>query len=276
MIINFTNSQLTGFREVIFETSGLWFGDDKLPILSNRLKQRMKECGVGDPEEYSAILKDPNDRAELMKLINLVTTNETYFYRCEAQMNRFCSEIVEELIRRKTAAGERKIRIWSAGCSSGEEPYSISICLNEVITFRQIWDLYIYATDISTEVLATALEAKYRQRSIAQMPRHLLKKYFVEQDGLFVLNERIKKIVDFEYLNLVDAAYGQDFDVIFCRNVLIYFRDDTKAEILKKFYKSLNPGGYLFLGPAEMIRGLAAGFRMKVFKDAVVFQKEPE
>ncbi|MFH1539495.1 MAG: CheR family methyltransferase [bacterium] len=275
-MINFFGSQLERFRDVVFETSGLWFSDEKLPILSNRLQQRMKACGISDPLKYMDMLSSPDDRAELANLINLVTTNETYFYRCEAQMNRFCHDVLGEIVKTKTAKNERKLRIWSAGCSTGEEPYTISICINENLPFHRIWDIYVYATDISTQVLANAFEARYKGRSVAQLPMELLKKYFDEKEGYYLVKDSVKRYVDFEYMNLLDAVYEKDFDVIFCRNVLIYFRDETKADILKKFHDSLVEGGYLFLGPSEMVRGLVDGFRMKVFKDAVVFQKEPE
>ncbi|MEW5946900.1 MAG: protein-glutamate O-methyltransferase CheR [bacterium] len=274
-MIDISASLLARFRDFIYGACGLWFGDTKIAILSNRLKMRMKARGVHDPDAYYSMISNPDDKAELELLINLITTNETYFYRCETQMATLAAKVIPEIAKKKLAADDRRIRIWSAGCSTGEEPYSIAICLQESLPFRRLWDVRIYATDISTEVLMKAMEARYNRRAVAGMPEELLKRYFAEADGCYSLRGTIKNVVDFEYLNLVDAVYETGFDLIFCRNVLIYFRDETKTQILEKFYNSLVDGGYLFLGPSEMVRGLAKGFKMLVMKDSVVFRKEP-
>ena len=274
-MINISDTQLQRFRDFIFNTCGLWFSDSKVIILANRLKIRMKALKITDPNRYFSIISNPDDKAELEILINLITTNETYFYRCESQMETFSRTVLPEIVREKVTKNERRLRIWSAGCSTGEEPYTIAICLQEAIPFHKIWDICIYATDISTEVLGKACEAKYAQRAVSRVPQDILKKYFAVKDGYHTLQDGTKSLVDFEYMNLVDSIYEIGFDVIFCRNVLIYFRDETKSQILERFYDSLADGGYLFLGPSEMVRGLVAGFRMILMKDAVVFRKEP-
>jgi chemotaxis protein methyltransferase CheR len=183
--------------------------------------------------------------------------------------------VLPRIIDRKVAAGDRTLRIWSAGCSTGEEPYTIAICVYETLPFHAIWDINIYATDISTEVLTRAYEGKYNHRAVEHMPKDLLAKYFSEKDGFFYINNAVKKDIEFEYANLVDAYYESDFDIIFCRNVLIYFRDDTKRDILNRFHGSLKDDGWMFLGPTEMVRGLCDGFKMTGLKDSVAFQKLP-
>jgi chemotaxis protein methyltransferase CheR len=270
-----TDKQLLRFRDFIYENLGLWFGDSKLPVLQNRLRIRMGKLGV-DADKYYALIRSEDDRAEIEKLINVITTNETYFYRCESQMDSFREIILPRMVEEKIAAGNRSLKIWSAGCSTGEEPYTLAMCIFETIPFHSIWDILIYATDLSTDVLNRALEGKYNKRAIERMPADFLKKYFdLRENGLYYVNNAIKKVVDFEYSNLVDAYYDTDYDIIFCRNVLIYFRDETKKMILNKFYDALKPGGYMFLGPTEMVRGLVDGFKLISLKDSVVFQKAP-
>ncbi|HOX28284.1 MAG TPA: protein-glutamate O-methyltransferase CheR [bacterium] len=272
---NISEKQLLKFRDLIFTNCGLWFGDSKLSILANRIRTRMKESGVSDPDEYLRLICSPDDRAEISTLINQVTTNETYFYRSESQIDSFKNIILPKLMEKKVAANDRRIRIWSAGCSSGEEPYTLAICILETIPFHSIWNIEIYATDISTEVLNKASEGRYSRRAIEKLPKEYLAKYFVERDGFHIINNTVKKMVEFDYANLIDAYYESDFDIIFCRNVLIYFKDETKKDIINKFWGSLVDDGYLFLGPTEMIRGLVEGFKMVTLKDSVVFQKQP-
>lgn len=268
-------SHILKIRDVIFNACGLWFNESKLPILSNRIKTRLKESGIHDPGKYLEVLASEDDRSEISTLINLVTTNETYFYRSSSQMDSFRNIIVPKITEKKVAENNRSLRVWSAGCSTGEEPYTIAMCILESIKFHSIWNFEILATDISTEVLARALQGIYSKRSVENLPEEFLQKYFIPNDGCFAIRDSLKKYVEFEYANLTDAYFETDFDIIFCRNVMIYFKDETKAEILNKFYGSLKDGGYLFLGPTEMIRGLVDGFKMITLKDSVAFQKVP-
>jgi chemotaxis protein methyltransferase CheR len=270
-----SEQQLVRFRDLIFNNCGLWFGNSKLPILGNRIKTRLKESGIRDPEKYFETISSDDDRAELSKLINMITTNETYFWRAEAQMDSFRDIILPKLSEKKIAKNKRKLRIWSAGCSTGEEPYTLAICVLETIPFHSIWDIEIYSTDISTEVLNKAMEGCYDKRAVERLPKEYLKKYFIERNGRYIVGNAVRKLVEFEYANLADTYYERNFDVIFCRNVLIYFKDESKKEILARLNDSLNPGGYLFLGPTEMIRGLADGYEMITLKDCVAFQKQP-
>lgn len=270
-----SDSQLLRIRDYIFESSGLWFGDSKLPVLANRIKMRFKAMDMDDADRYLRIIASPDDRAEFEILINSITTNETYFYRCESQMDSFRQIVLPRIVDKKIAAGDRSLRIWSAGCSTGEEPYTLAVSIFETLQFHSIWDITVYATDISTEVLTRALEGKYGKRAVEKMPKDLLDKYFVLKDGVYYINNAVKKVVEFEYMNLTDAWFDSGYDIIFCRNVLIYFRDDTKRDLLNKFHDSLKDDGFLFLGPTEMIRGLAEGFKMVSLKDAVAFQKVP-
>lgn len=270
-----SESALLRIRDFIFESCGLWFGDTKLPVLQNRVKTRMKTIAVTDSGEYLKLIASQDNRAEFEALVNAITTNETYFYRCESQIDSLREIVLPKLIDKKVAEGDRSLKIWSAGCSTGEEPYTLAVCLYETLQFHTIWNVSIYATDISTEVLTRALEGKYNRRAIEHIPPDLLTKYFFEKDGYYYINNIVKKDVEFEYMNLSDGYYDGGFDIIFCRNVLIYFRDETKRDILNKFYDSLKPDGYLFLGPAEMVRGLCDGFKLVGLKDSVAFQKAP-
>ncbi len=275
MMQQLEQSQILKVRDVIFRACGLWFNESKLPILSNRINTRLKESGISDLGKYLLVIASEDDRSELSTLINLVTTNETYFYRSNSQMDSFRKIILPEITDKKVAQNNRNLNIWSAGCSTGEEPYTLAICVLETLKFHSIWDIEILATDISTEVLARAFQGIYSKRSVENLPEEYLQKYFTPSDGNYAIRESIKKYVEFEYSNLTDSYFQKDFDIIFCRNVMIYFRDETKADILNRFYDSLKDGGYLFLGPTEMIRGLTDGFKMITLKDSVAFQKVP-
>ncbi len=270
-----SEKQLVAFRDIIWKACGLWFGDSKLSILGNRIRSRMAETGICDPEQYRRAISSEDDRAELSTLINIVTTNETYFYRSESQIDCFRNFILPQLAEKKIAAGDRTMRIWSAGCSTGEEPYTIAMALMESIRFHSIWNFQIYATDISTAVLEKAMEGVYSKRAVERLPKELLDKYFTFKDGKYIINNVVKKMVEFDYANLFDSYYMAGFDIIFCRNVLIYFRDEDKKSILERFHASLVDDGWLFLGPTEMIRGLVDGFKLTPMKDCVIFQKQP-
>lgn len=272
-MILFKSDELKQLRDFIFNSCGIWFNDSKLTVMANRVRTRMQARNITKPNDYLVLISSPDDRAEIEGLINSITTNETYFFRYEAQFDIFLNVILPEIVKLKISENNRQLRIWSAGCSTGEEPYTIAMCVLEAVSFPKIWDIFLYATDISTDVLYKASDGKYSHSAIEKVPKRFLDKYFMDTNGEYVVNNKIKKMVLFEYSNLLDAIFEKDFDLIFCRNVLIYFNDETKTVILNKFYDSLKDNGYLFLGPSEMIRGLADGYKMMNLRDAIFFKK---
>lgn len=235
-------------RSIIYKESGIKLSDMKKALVQSRLLRRMRELGINYYEDYCTFLKEHYDE-EIENLINCITTNKTEFFR-EREHFSILQKIAEQELSHKN------INIWSAGCSTGEEAYSIAITLLES-SFSK--NFSILATDIDTRVLHTAQNGIYPIESVQTLDEHLLKKYFLKGkdafNGFVKVKDICKQKVVFQHLNLLDESYrlNKHFDIIFCRNVMIYFDKDVQAIVLKKFYDYLPKGGYLFLGYAESI-----------------------
>ena len=261
-------------RDAIYRRTGIWFTDASKYLLHKRLSPRARELNFESLQKYYYFLQyDPRAEAEFDEIYDLVTTNETYFFREPAQLNAFADEIIPDILSRKSVA---KIRIWSAGCSSGEEPYSIAILLQEAGLFgRAAFD--IFASDISQQVLVRARRGQYRETAFRVTDPALRDRYFSrEPDGSWRIRDQIRNRVSFGRLNLYDeprVALLGFVDVIFCRNVIIYFDDASKRTVINNFYQRLVDGGYLLLGHSESLISLSTQFRLKHLKNDMVYQK---
>lgn len=261
-------------RDAIYKRSGIYFADASKYLLQKRLSPRARGLNFDSFQKYFYFLQyDPRADAEYDQIFDLVTTNETYFFREPAQLAAFIEEIVPDLI---TAKAGRKIRIWSAGCSSGEEAYTIAMLLNERGYFDR-GNFEIFASDINQQVLAKARRGVYRENSFRATSAELRDKYFTrEQDGTWKINDSIRNRVSFGRLNLYDEArvslLGQ-LDLIFCRNVIIYFDDASKKVVISNFYNRLLEGGYLLLGHSESLISLSTQFKLRHLKNDMVYQK---
>jgi chemotaxis protein methyltransferase CheR len=205
--------------------------------------------------------------------MDVLTVNETYFFREQNQLMAFGEEILEEL--KAVNRNKRTLRIWSAGCSTGEEPYTIAMIINEKAAFSG-WDIEIHGSDINQRVLQTARRGVYRKNSFRTTEPYFLNKYFVEEDGAYRISDAVKKYVNFSYLNLLDpfkAKFLGRMDVIFCRNVLIYFDNASRRRVIDNFYDRLMDGGYLLLGHAESLINTSTAFTLKHLKHDMVYQK---
>ena len=260
-------------REAIYAKSGLWFADSSKYLIQKRLSPRARELSFDSFQMYFYFLQyDPRAQAEFDTIFDLVTTNETYFFREPAQLTAFIEEIVPELI----AKGGRKIRIWSAGCSSGEEAYTIAMLLEE----RNFFDkatFEIFASDINQQVLAKARKGSYRESAFRATPPETRERFFHrESDGMWRVNDAVRNRVSFGRLNLYDetrvSLLGQ-LDVVFCRNVIIYFDDSSKRVVVNNFYNRLLEGGYLLLGHSESLISLSTQFKLRHLKHDMVYQK---
>ncbi len=265
------------FRNLIYEKAGLYFETKKIYFVHKRLENRVLALNLPSYDEYLNRLKF-QDRSgeEMQNLINQLTTNETYFFREYNQMQVFVSDCLGEVRERKLKAGDRTLRIWSAGCSSGEEAYTLAILLLENLKDRLLWTFDIFGSDIDTEILRRAREASYNERSVKDVPPPLLAKYFQPVPGGFNLLPAVKSMVSFRHLNLFDAAQMRQIkgvDFIFCRNVLIYFDDMSRKAVVASFYDSLNPGGYIYLGHAESVSRINTAFAIKRMGGLIVHQK---
>jgi chemotaxis protein methyltransferase CheR len=261
-------------REAIYRRSGLWFSDSSKYLLQKRLSPRARELNFDTFQKYFYFLQyDPRAESEFETIFDLVTTNETYFFREPAQLQAFTDEIVPELIGK---ARGRKIRIWSAGCSSGEEPYTIAMLLDD----RRYYDraaFEIFASDINQTVLAKARRGKYRENSFRATSPAMRDKYFHrEPDGSWRIHDAVRNRVSFGRLNLYDTARVAllgVLDVIFCRNVIIYFDEGAKRAVIGSFHERLGEGGYLLLGHSESLMSLSTQFKLRHLTHDMVYQK---
>jgi chemotaxis protein methyltransferase CheR len=230
-------------------------------------------------DEYFKLLSNGfTSRAELRYFFDTITINETFFFRNTGQLDAMVQKIIPEIIQNNINVGRKKIRIWSAACSSGEEAYSIGIMLNEFIRpkFPDI-SFEIIGTDINQSVLDTAVRGIYGDYAIRNISLQYLKKYFKIVDGLYELNMDIKTMVTFKYANLFDnndMISMSNFDLIFCANVLIYFDTNSKIKVVNQLYRALNRGGYLFIGFSETLHGISKAFSVVSFPKTVGYKKE--
>ncbi len=270
--IPLVDSTFKEIRDYIYEKSGIYIADNKKYLIENRLSGILKEKGLNSFEEYLELLRVRAGPAELNRLFDAITTNETYFFREAEQFYVLSDNILPKLMAQKRSS--KNVRIWSAACSTGEEPYTISIILMEkMLNPRQI---EICASDISEGVIDSAKRAVYNSYSVRNIPEAYLKKYFLNSDRSYALKPSVKNTVRFMSVNLVDDKKLRAFrgmDVIFCRNVLIYFDNKAKQKAVSNIYNSLNPGGYLFIGSSESLHNVTRAFRPNVINKVIAYQK---
>lgn len=270
--IKIKDDEFVELKDIIYKNAAIAFADSKKYLIENRLSKRLQELNFSSFKDYIYYLKyDPKKRDEMEILMNQVTINETYFLRERAQMDHMIKTVIPDLI----AKGKRSIRIWSAACSSGEEPYSMAILLNEAGLFGKA-SIEILATDINTEVLDIAQKGQYRTISFRGVPPAIQQKYF-EKDGFtFKLDPNIMNKVKFFQGNLSSPMLGAKvgrLDIIFCRNVLIYFDIPGKIKVIDLFHKSLGVPGALYLGHSETLNKISESFKMENFGGGIIYRK---
>lgn len=274
-----TDEEFAQLSAFIYEKTGISIPDKRKYLLENRLGSRLKELGLNSFKEYYDFLRlDRNKTLEMDKLCEKVTTNETSFYRDIRQLNIFQNDILKEFIKAQEAAGRKEIFIWSAGCSSGEEPYTLAIMINEVLGMSVIgWNIRITANDLSPAMLAKAREGLYTEYALRTTPKGIVAKYFDKEGEDYRIKSRVKKLINFGPINLSDAAALKRVPkshIVFCRNVIIYFDDPMKQGVISAFYDNLVPGGYLFLGHSESIHKLSTAFKPVLKPGGMCYRKE--
>ncbi len=266
-------------RDFVYSKTGIYFPEKKKYLIEGRLAKRLQLLNIARFEDYIHLLKYGQQReSEFELLCNTVTINETSFFRNEAQMNAFQQKLAVEIINAKKTFGKQILRIWSAACSSGEEPYTLAILYLEYLKPRYPdLQIEIIGTDINTAVVEMARVAEYSHYAIRSLPEPYVKKYFNNYNGLYRLRTEVKELVRFEYNNLIDHQSMRQmahFDFIFCSNVLIYFDLKAKIQVVGDLYDSLNRGGYLFIGSSEMLHKISSAFKLVSFPKATVYKKE--
>ncbi len=249
----FTRDDFDYLRKIVTDTTGILADDDKYSMFYSRLARRVRKLGLKNFSEYRSYLNS-NRGSESIELVNSVTTNLTAFFRENHHFDFIKDTIVPELKLR----GTKKIRIWSAGCSTGEEPYSIAITLAEAIPDYKNWDIKILATDIDSYVVNKASSAVYDLNRVDSINKTLLNKYFKkgtgDSSGFVKVNPELVKMIDFKQLNLLhNWPISDTMDFIFCRNVVIYFDKPTKNKLVERYAELMIDEGYLFMGHSESL-----------------------
>ena len=264
-------------RDFIYEISGIFFSEDTKPILESRLQQNIKNRQLTNFGDYYYFLKyDRKKDEEIALMIDTITIHETYFFRENKQLETFMDEVMPELHDRARKNG--RLRIWSAGCSTGEEPYTLSMLFLEHRLFKGL-PVEIYATDISRASLSSARRGVYREPSFRAIDPYFQKTYFTKEQNEFRIDDRVKQPVVFLHLNLYEIEkWGllPEMDAIFCRNVIIYFDAASKRRSIDGFYQKLQPGGFLLLGHSESLIALSTKYTLRNFKHDLLYQRPPQ
>jgi chemotaxis protein methyltransferase CheR len=273
--IPFTREDMSRLCEFLYRRTGMSFADSKRYYIDRRLAERIAATGSASFQSYFATLRADADR-EIENLINAFTVNETYFNREDHQLRCLTSDLLGSVIRGRHS-GE-SIRIWSVPCSTGEEPYSIAIWLMENWKEVDRHNIEIVGSDIDTRVLGAAAEGVYGERALMRLSKDVIHRYFKPAGGdKYQIDPGLRDSVQFTRANLVDAqdmAGYRDFDVVFCRNVLIYFDDTSRRIAAENLYDCLRPGGYICLGHSESMSRISPLFGVRRFSDAIVYQRQ--
>lgn len=258
---DFTTKHFATVRDELYDYAGIVLADHKQDMAYNRLVRRLRDLKLNSFDDYLAFL-DQNP-AEFTQFINALTTNLTAFYREKHHFDFVREQILPEIIN----SGERRIRGWSAGCSLGEEPYSLAMTLLDAGVDPLRWDLRLLATDIDSKVLQSAQSGVYAYERVKTLPKSLLSRWFLKgkgkRDGHVKVRSELQSMITFKYLNLMqDWPVQGPLDFIFCRNVMIYFDQDTQARLLQRMAALLKPNGYLFVGHSEALARHASSFQL--------------
>lgn len=248
----FSDDEFNQFCKYIYDNVGIKLTEKKRNLVHNRLRKRLLKFNYLSYGEYFKFVKTPKGKDELVHLIDAITTNVTTFFRDPKQF-----QTLSQLVLPYYEKSKKKLRIWSAGCSTGEEPYTIAL---EILKYAKTFNFEIVATDLSTKVLEMAKNGVYSYEQVKTVDKQYLNEFFVKKDDLYEIKPIVKKYIQFSKLNLIEDRYPTNLDIVFCRNVVIYFDKETKDRIYEKFHENLLDDGFLFVGHAESL------FSNKLFK----------
>mgnify|MGYP000329507475 CR=1 FL=1 len=259
--VQLDNETFTQFADLIYEKAGIYLSSQKQALVSSRLGKRMRKLGLNDYRAYYKHIRDDETDTELVHLLDAISTNVTQFYREPRHFDLF-----RDLLNRWEKEGQRRFRFWSAGCSSGEEPYTIAITARK--TLQSVQDTKILATDISSTILEQARRGEYEPKRIEQVPDSVLRAFFRKYtkggNTVYQITEDISSMITFARLNLATPPFPMQgpLDVVFCRNVMIYFDNEVRRRLLNEIYRLLKPGGYLMVGHSESLSGILSEFKV--------------
>jgi len=264
-----SDAEFDQFRNFIYNESGIHFSASNRTILESRLKERLKNAGIPTTAEYYALIQ--NNTEETKVLLDSVTTNLTRFFRNTAHFETLEHHVIPDLIARKKEKSDKKIRIWSAGCSTGEEPYSIAMMLHRILPPGYAAE--ITASDISLKSLMTGKEGLYAENRMNGVPADYLSTYFEKKGTNYQIKDTVKQTVTFDYHNLKNDSGLRNLDIVFCRNVLIYFDETAQKDSVNRFWDVMAPHSYLFIGHSESLFGMNTRFEFLKTDWACIYQK---
>ena len=266
-----TEAELDEIRTLIEQRSAIFFDASRERFFSARVREHMEEKAISGGAEL--IRRVRHSSIEYETLLERLLTQETSFFRYPAIFDALEKRILPEAQDRKFWESPRTLRIWSAGCSTGEEPYSIAISLCDSLKFAEAWEIEILATDISRRALRHAERGVYSRRSLQELSLHQVDTYFTATKHGYQVRPRIRRMISFAQMNLADSVYVGKLDVIFCMNVLMYFSEERRLAILRRFYDSLEPGGYFLLGHSETLTNAPLKFEPIVLEGCRFYRK---
>jgi chemotaxis protein methyltransferase CheR len=266
-----TATQLDELRTAIERRSGILFDSSRERFFSSRIREHMAERQVADGDALLQRVRRSN--AEYDALLECLLTQETSFLRYPAVYDALRNRVLPELHIKKFWSNPRTLRIWSAGCSTGEEPYSIAITVSEALDFAEAWDIEILATEISQKALRHAERGHYSRRNLGSLTPQQIETFFAASGNTFTVRPRLRRMVKFNVMNLAQSIYLGRMDCIFCMNVLIYFSEEQRVSLLRRFYECLEPGGYLILGHAESLTKVSVNFESIRRGDCILYRK---
>ena len=294
LAVSLNATELKLLRALIYQECGMYFDERRMDFLQNRLFARLKECRADSFYSYYRLLVSAEGREELSRLLEDLTVNETSFFRNLPQLELFRKYLLEDLLHNKQQRKAHSLRIWSAGCSTGQEPYTLAMLVADAMAFHSLrqpltaassfpkplipapWAVEILASDVNYSVLRAGQEGTYAEHQMASVDYSYRLRYFDKIGERYAVKKTLKEIVHFDFHNLKTQFLPQGNDAIFCRNVMMYFDEAEQKRLVEKFWRCLNPGGYIFLGHAESLRGLSEKFAMIHHNHGTAYQKTEE
>lgn len=265
--VDLSDREFQLFRALIFEKSGINLNEGKKELVRTRLGSKLRRGGYGSFRDYYNYVVEDRTGEELVSLLDAISTNLTSFFREINHFHYLKNIIIPEITERKKNDSVKELRAWSAGCSSGEEPYSIAFTLADILQNAKGWNVKLLATDISTKVLTRAARGLYTEDQVKTVPKEMALRFLdkTDEDGerLYGVRPEIKGMIQFKRFNLMTPSFPfrRGFDFIFCRNVMIYFDKSTQQTLINKFFGALSEGGYLLIGHSESLTGVQHRFR---------------
>jgi chemotaxis protein methyltransferase CheR len=286
-----TDPELKLLQTLVYQECGMHFDERRTHFLRDRLQRRLKACNMHSFYSYYQLLTSREGKKELSALLENLTVNETSFFRVRPQLDLFQKVILEEILKRKQEKKDWTLRIWSAGCSTGQEPYTLAIMVCDALAYYYLrnplpfempspkplipppWKVEILASDINYSALLAGQQGNYGETQMETVDYTTRLRYFDKIGDKYAVKAKLKELVQFDFHNLKADFLPQRNDAIFCRNVMIYFDEPEQKRLIDKFYRCLNPEGYLFVGHAESLFGLTKKFHMIHQNNATVYQR---